>query len=117
RGPKARKFNGQRWEDDTFEVFVDPEFGDPKKPSVGITLLDARIHCQWLTKNARGMVQIVAPPTPHIWEIALFGNIRPRRQEEWLEAQARIHSSDTVTARCADVIERSNKVRYYRSYW
>ena len=109
QGLQARRFNGKLWDKETFTVSEDPEFGDPQKPAVGITLRDALNHCQWLAERTRRLIHIVAPPTPDIWEAALFGDVRPRRKEEWFEAQPEIHSRSMATALCVNTNQRANK--------
>jgi formylglycine-generating enzyme required for sulfatase activity len=53
-------------------------------------------------------VSIVAPPTPALWEIALFGSSRQREYVDWLRAQPRAHSRAKSTARCDNAADRTN---------
>ena len=108
--PTARRFDGRQWEEKTFNVFDDPEFGQPGKPMVGVTLRDVLHHCKWLSKKAGASIENVAPPTAALWETALFGDARHREHREWLRAQAVIHSQALSTAVCEGQTGRTSKL-------
>ncbi|RWY75272.1 SUMF1/EgtB/PvdO family nonheme iron enzyme [Rhizobium sp. WSM1325] len=104
-GPQARRHDGKRWETQTFDVFSDPDFGGDNQPTVGITIANARQHCQWLREQMS--LPLVSPPTPQLWDFALMGG--DKYQDERPSAhQLVVHGMAQKTAASVNAVDRSN---------